>query len=43
MQIQAIFVGAAVCAVVAGVLSLALFRGARTRGPSPAVLIRAAG
>ncbi len=43
VQIQAIFVGAAVCAVVAGVLSLVLFRGARTRGTSPAVLMGAAG
>ncbi len=43
VQIQAIFVGAAVCAVVAGVLSLLLFRGARTRGTSPAVLMGAAG
>jgi hypothetical protein len=43
VQIQVIFAGAAVCAVVAGVLSLVLFRGARTRGTSPPVLIRATG
>ena len=34
-QLQAIFLGAAVCAVVAGVLALACFRGARTRGVTP--------
>ena len=31
-QLQAIFLGAAVCAVVAGVAALLCFRGARTRG-----------
>jgi len=31
-QLQAIFLGAAVCAVVAGVAALICFRGARTRG-----------
>ena len=36
VQIQAIFVGAAVCAVVAGVLSLVLFRGAATSSVTPA-------
>jgi methionine salvage enolase-phosphatase E1 len=31
-QLQAIFLGAAVCAVIAGVAALLCFRGARTRG-----------
>jgi len=34
-QLHAIFVGAAGCAFVAGVLSLVLFRGARTSGAGP--------
>ncbi len=33
-QLQAIFLGAAVCAVVAGVAALVTFHGARTRGPA---------
>jgi hypothetical protein len=43
VQIQAIFIGAALCAVVAGVLALTLFRGARTRGSAPAELLRTGG
>jgi hypothetical protein len=34
-QLQAIFLGAAVCAVVAGVAALLCFRGAHTRGVTP--------
>jgi MFS family permease len=34
-QLQAIFLGAAICAVVAGVAALLCFRGARTRGVTP--------
>ena len=41
VQIEAIFVGAAVCAVIAAVLSLVLFRGAATRGASPTELLAA--
>ena len=33
-QLQAIFLGAAVCAVVAGAAALVTFHGARTRGPA---------
>jgi MFS family permease len=40
-QLHATFAGAAVCALVAGVLAVALFRGAATRGTSPAVALRA--
>lgn len=36
-QLQAIFLGAAACAVVAGVLALLLFRGAPTRGTTSAL------
>ncbi len=39
-QEQTVFAGAAICAVVAAVLALALFRGARTREVSPADLVR---
>jgi hypothetical protein len=35
-QLQAIFVGAAVCAAVAAVLALVCFAGARTRATAPA-------
>jgi MFS family permease len=38
-QLHAIFVGASLCAVVAGVLALVLFRGAATRGASTSALI----
>ncbi len=34
-QLQAIFVGAAICAVIAAVVALLCFRGARTRGVAP--------
>lgn len=37
-QTHAIFYGAAVCALIAGALALALFRGARTRGAKPGLL-----
>lgn len=37
-QTHAIFVGASVCAIVAAVLALVLFRGARTRGASTPLL-----
>jgi MFS family permease len=43
VQIEAIFVGAAICSALAGACALLLFRGARTRGTSAAELIRAAG
>lgn len=42
-QEHAVFAGAAVCAVVAAVLALVLFRGVTTRGVSPADLLKAAG
>ncbi len=42
-QLHAIFLGAAICAVVAGVLAIVLFRGAATRGTSTAEMMRAAG
>jgi len=42
-QEHAVFVGAAVCAVAAGVLALVLFRGAATRGLPAGELLRAAG
>ncbi len=42
-QEQAVFAGAAGCAVLAALLALALFRGARTRGLDAAGLVRAAG
>jgi hypothetical protein len=38
-QLHAIFVGASVCALVAGVLALVLFRRAATRGTSTSALI----
>jgi hypothetical protein len=34
-QLHAIFIGAALCAVVAGIAALVCFRGARTRGVTP--------
>jgi hypothetical protein len=40
-QLQTIFVGAAVCALVAGVLAAVLFRGAATRGTSPSLVLTA--
>jgi MFS family permease len=43
VQIEAIFGGAAICALLAGGLALAQFRGARTRGAAPAELLRARG
>ncbi|MBA2952419.1 MFS transporter [Nocardioides sp. MAH-18] len=42
-QEQTVFIGAAVCAVVAGVLALWLFRSAQTRAISTGDLLRAAG
>lgn len=42
-QEQTVFLGAAACAVVAGVLALLLFRGAATRAVSTGDLLRAAG
>lgn len=36
-QLQAIFLGAAACAVIAGILALLLFRGAPTRGTTSAL------
>ncbi len=42
-QEHTVFTGAAVCAVVAGVLALVLFRGAATRAVLPGDLLRAAG
>ncbi len=42
-ELEAVFVGAALCAVVAAVLALWLFRGARTRGLGAAELLRQAG
>jgi hypothetical protein len=42
-QLHAIFVGAAVCALVAGVLALVLFRGAATRATPATAVFTAAG
>jgi fructose-specific phosphotransferase system IIC component len=42
-QEQTVFIGAAVCAVVAGILALWLFRSAQTRAISTGDLLRAAG
>jgi MFS family permease len=42
-QEHAVFVGAAVCALTAGVLALVLFRSARTRGLATGELLRAGG
>ncbi len=42
-QEHAVFAGAAVCSAIAGVLALIVFRGAATRGVSPAELLRTAG
>jgi len=42
-QEHTVFTGAAVCAVVAAVLALVLFRGAATRAVSTGDLLRAAG
>ncbi len=36
-QLHAIFIGASLCALVAGLLALVLFRGAATRGSSPLI------
>ncbi|HET9421711.1 MAG TPA: MFS transporter [Nocardioides sp.] len=42
-QEHAVFAGAAVCAAVAAILALVVFRGVVTRGVSPADLLRSAG
>jgi MFS family permease len=42
-QEHAVFIGAAVCALTAGLLAAVLFRSARTRGLSPGELLRAGG
>ncbi len=42
-QEHAVFAGAAVCAAVAAVLAIVVFRGVATRGVSPADLLRSAG
>jgi MFS family permease len=42
-QLEAVFIGAAVCAALAGIVALVTFSGARTRGVSPAEALRAAG
>ena len=42
-QLHAIFLGAGVCAVVAGVAAVLCFRGANTRGTTTAELMRSAG
>ncbi|MFC5178807.1 MFS transporter [Nocardioides taihuensis] len=42
-QEHTVFLGAAVCAAVAGVLALVLFRGAQTRGLAAGELLRAGG
>ncbi len=42
-QEHTVFLGAAVCALVAAALAVVLFRGAATRGVSPAELVRAGG
>jgi MFS family permease len=40
-QLHAIFAGAAICALVAGLLAVLLFRGAATRGTSPSLVLTA--
>jgi MFS family permease len=42
-QEHTVFLGAAVCAAVAGLLALVVFRGAQTRGLAPGEVLRAAG
>ena len=42
-QEQTVFIGAALCAVAAGVLALLLFRTAATRGLAAGDLLRSAG
>jgi len=42
-QLQTVFVGAAVCAAVAALLALVVFRGAATRDVTPADVLRPAG
>jgi ABC-type amino acid transport system permease subunit len=42
-QEHTVFLGAAVCAVIAGVLALVLFRTAQTRSLDPGTLLRAGG
>ena len=42
-QEQTVFIGAALCAVAAGVLALVLFRTAATRGLAAGDLLRSAG
>jgi ABC-type amino acid transport system permease subunit len=42
-QEHSVFLGAAVCALVAGLLALVLFRSARTRGLATGELLRAGG
>ncbi|MCW2786990.1 MAG: MFS-type drug efflux transporter [Marmoricola sp.] len=42
-QLHAIFIGASLCAVIAGVLALVLFRGAATRGAATSPLIGISG
>ncbi len=42
-QEQTVFLGAAVCAVIAGVLALVLFRSARTRSVDASEMLRSAG
>ncbi|MDQ4053501.1 MAG: MFS transporter [Actinomycetota bacterium] len=42
-QEHAVFAGAAVCAAIAAVVALVVFRGAATRGVSPAELLRSGG
>jgi hypothetical protein len=42
-QLHAIFLGAAICALVAGACALVLFRGAATRGASTTALLTAGG
>jgi hypothetical protein len=42
-QEQTVFLGAAICAVVAGVLALLLFRSARTRSIDAGEMLRSAG
>ena len=42
-QLQAVFVGAAVCAAIAAVAALVLFRTAQTRGVSTVEILRQAG
>ena len=38
-QLHAVFIGASMCALIAGGLALVLFRGAATRGTSTSALI----